>query len=98
MDFTPAIQRVLAALTRASAEGDADAALRRVIPVVRDAAGADAALALRRVDEVTAEVIAGDPRGVLPDGITTPALFAGAIELGQAVYRDTSALGAIPRP
>ncbi|WP_437301934.1 ATP-binding protein [Sorangium sp. So ce388] len=98
MDFTPAIQRVLAALTQASAEGDADAALRRVIPVVRDAAGADAALALRRVDEVTAEVIAGDPRGVLPDGITTPALFAGAIELGQAVYRDTSALGVIPRP
>ncbi|WP_437751191.1 ATP-binding protein [Sorangium sp. So ce1389] len=98
MDFTRAIQRVLAALAQASAEGDADAALRRVIPVVRDAAGADAALALRRVDEVTAEVIAGDPRGVLPDSITTPALFAGAIELGQAVYRDASALGAIPRP
>ncbi|XYH92458.1 ATP-binding protein [Sorangium sp. So ce1128] len=98
MDFTPSIQRVLVALTQASAEGDADAALRRVIPVVRDAAGAEAALALRRVDEVTAEVIAGDPRGVLPDSITTPALFAGAIELGRAVYRDTSALGAIPRP
>ncbi|WP_437312453.1 ATP-binding protein [Sorangium sp. So ce385] len=98
MDLGPPLKRVLAALSQASAEGDADAALRRVIPVVRDAAGADAALALRRVDEVTAEVLASDPRGVLPDSVTTPALFGGAIELGRGVYRDTSALFAIPKP
>ncbi len=80
------LTQICAALAPQVPGEDAALALERVLAILRTACGADVALALTRVDAVTAAALASVPRGVLPDGMTTPSLFASALETGQSVY------------
>ena len=90
------VAQVLAALSPQGTEEDAVAPFERVLGILRNACGADVALALQRVDAVTAVALASVPRGVLPDGMTTPALFSDALETGQSAYCNTEA-AQVPR-
>ena len=97
-DPIQAMARLLDSLLPRGASEDPLVTLERVLQVLRQEVAADLALALQQVDAVTATVLAGVPRGVLPDDLTTPAIFAGSLDLGQSVYHDGSACpAAVPR-
>ncbi|MDI1445450.1 response regulator [Polyangium sp. 6x1] len=86
------------ALLAALGAGEPDAALPRVLAVLRERFQAEAVLALRRIDPVTAVALASAPAGVLPDGMTHAAIFAGALESARPVFDAvvTSEMG-LPR-
>lgn len=97
-DQTRAMTRLLDSLAPRGGTEDPLVTLERVLLVLQEEVAADVALALQQVDAVTATVLAGVPHGVLPDDLTTPAIFAGALALGQSVYHDGSACpAAVPR-
>ncbi|MDC3954203.1 hybrid sensor histidine kinase/response regulator [Polyangium jinanense] len=74
------------ALLAALGAGEPDAALPRVLAVLHERFHADAVFALRRIDPVTAVALASAPAGVLPDGMTHAAIFAGALESARPVF------------
>ncbi len=75
-EFDRVLCAVHAALFQQDAQVVPEEVLRRVLEVCRTACDADAALVLRQMDEVTAAALASAPQGVLPDGVTSPALLA----------------------
>ncbi|HEX2569149.1 MAG TPA: response regulator [Polyangia bacterium] len=95
-----ATRRVLAALSVPPREAPgAETPLERALSIVCEVSKADVALLLCQLDPVTARVVGSVPPAVLPDGLTTPAVFAGALDSGRSVYRifdETSS--AIPAP
>ena len=60
--------------------------ITKAIKLLRNFALADAAIALRQLDDVTAVAIAQFPQNALPNCLTTPALYAEAVNTNQCLY------------
>ncbi len=76
----------LAELTQGETANRPEQAIAHALSALKTFACADGAIALRQLDDVTAEALFCLPEKALPDPLTTPALFAEAVESRQCVY------------
>lgn len=81
-----AAKTVLAALTQDEATSSPEQAIAHALTTLKTFACADAAIVLRQLDDVTAEAIVSLPLNALPDRLTTPTLFAAALEQNRCLY------------
>ena len=88
------VSQLATALLPGTPGEDVSLRLARVLSIVKGLCEADVAIALQQVDELTASALASVPCDALPDGLTTPAIFAGAVSSGQSVYH----IGDVPLP
>lgn len=79
-------QRILASLTQDETANSPEQAISYALTVLKDFTCADGAIVLRQLDEVTAEALVCLPPTVLPDRLTTPALFTEAITENRCCY------------
>jgi signal transduction histidine kinase/CheY-like chemotaxis protein len=93
LEWQWAAQTALAGLAQYEA-ATTEQAIAHVLTVLQEVAGADAAIALRQLDEVTAEALICSPKTALPNRLTTPSLFAEAIEQDRCLYYED--YGALP--
>ena len=80
------LSQVIAAMAPLSPTEDATGPMERILAILCPTCDADVALLVQRLDAVSVGVLASVPSRFIPDGLTTPAIFAGAIETGQSVY------------
>lgn len=83
IEWRLASQFVLANLTEIDATSTL---LEQAVSLLRDFAQADSAIALRQLDEVTAEALVCLPKDALPHHLTTPTLFAEAVQANRCLY------------
>ncbi|MGG6296822.1 ATP-binding protein [Leptolyngbya sp. AN02str] len=81
-----AAQATLANLTQDETAGNSHEAIAQALTALKQFSCADGAMVLRRLDEVTAEALMCMPEAVLPDRLTTPAIFTEAIAQNRCVY------------
>jgi signal transduction histidine kinase/DNA-binding response OmpR family regulator len=81
-----ASQTMLASLIQDETALTPEHALQQALTSLKAFTGATGAIALRQLDEVTAEALVSLPDQILPDRLTTPTLFAGAIAKNQCVH------------
>ncbi len=84
--FAQATQAVLAMLAQPHNAGPPRDKMQLLLALICQHCDAEVALLLRRVDAVTAIALAAEPVGILPDNVTTPALFQDALEREQSSY------------
>ncbi|MGE5658968.1 MAG: putative bifunctional diguanylate cyclase/phosphodiesterase [Actinomycetota bacterium] len=76
----------LLTLTVAGTAATPETVIGQTLSLIRDLTSADAAIALRQLDEVTAEAVACLPKAALPCKLTTPKVFAEALEKHCCLY------------
>ncbi len=86
VEWELASRHLLGSLLDAGTAATPESVLERALTEMRDLAGAGAAIALRQLDEVTAEALLCLPESALPDKVTTPKLFAEALEHNRCFY------------
>ncbi|MBD2089840.1 GAF domain-containing protein [Microcoleus sp. FACHB-1515] len=91
-----AAQGTIASLLQPETAQTPQQSIAQALVALRETTDADAAIALRQLDSVTAETLLSLPETVLPSRLTTPALFAEAIEQNACLFHPN--YPAIPNP
>ncbi|MBD3884076.1 GAF domain-containing protein [Phormidium tenue FACHB-886] len=81
-----ASDKLLAALTQDQTAKDPEQAIAHALTSLKAYTRADIAIVLRQLDGVTAEALLCLPTSALPSKLTTPALFAEAIDQHRCLY------------
>lgn len=86
VEWELACRKLLGELVETDSAAIPDIPIAKTLAKLRSLARADAAIVLRQIDEVTAEAIATLPETALPDKLTTPRIFAEALEQNRCLY------------
>ncbi|MEP0848925.1 MULTISPECIES: response regulator [Cyanophyceae] len=86
IEWRLASQSLLAKLTDDQTNATPDKLLEQALELLHSLTRADAAIALRQLDDVTAEALVCIPPKALPNQVTTPSLFAEALEQKCCLY------------
>jgi diguanylate cyclase (GGDEF)-like protein len=87
MEWQWAVQSAIASLMQSHVT-TSEQAMAQAVDVLKQMSGADAVIVYKQVDAVTAEALMCIPKDVLPDPLTTPEVFAEALEQNRCVYHS----------